>query len=257
MFCGRGSLSRLSALLPACLPAARCCKLPSAEAAAPAALPPPGSLMESRFPVSHSAGHARVEFAWFDAFRPQVCWGWGWRVGPHVVQWLHVLHGAALQPAEPAVAAAFACEAGPADPCRSCLPRPAPQKRAEQASLHFEKAAIAFNLGAVQVRFALIRCCSEQKQPPAVLQPGCGGFSGRCISGLATRKPCPCAFRPPLQSQLALACDRKTDAGLKESAKLFQVRGRDWRHPCCVSNAAVWLSGWSFRFGRKTLTEHA
>lgn len=25
------------------------------------------------------------------------------------------------------------------------------------------------------------------------------------------------------QSQLALACDRKTDAGLKESAKLFQV----------------------------------
>ncbi|KAI7841696.1 hypothetical protein COHA_004563 [Chlorella ohadii] len=76
------------------------------------------TLMESRFPVSHSAGHARVEFAWFDAFRPQ--------------------------------------------------------KRAEQASLHFEKAAIAFNLGAVQ-------------------------------------------------SQLALACDRKTDAGLKESAKLFQV----------------------------------
>lgn len=75
------------------------------------------TLMESRFPVSHSAGHARVEFAWFDAFRPQ--------------------------------------------------------KRAEQASLHFEKAAIAFNLGAVQ-------------------------------------------------SQLALACDRKTDAGLKESAKLFQ-----------------------------------
>ena len=28
-------------------------------------------LMESRFPVSHASGHARVEFAWFDAFRPQ------------------------------------------------------------------------------------------------------------------------------------------------------------------------------------------
>lgn len=28
---------------------------------------------------------------------------------------------------------------------------PTPQKRAEQASLHFEKAAVAFNLGAVQV----------------------------------------------------------------------------------------------------------
>lgn len=38
---------------------------------------------------------------------------------------------------------------------------------------------------------------------------------------------CPPATRP-LQSQLALACDRKTDAGLKESAKLFQVR---WAGP--------------------------
>lgn len=48
-----------------------------------------------------------------------------------------------------------------------------PQKHAEQTSIHFEKAAVVFNLGAVQ-------------------------------------------------SQLALACDRKTDQGLKESAKFFQ-----------------------------------
>lgn len=31
-------------------------------------------------------------------------------------------------------------------------------------------------------------------------------------------------FSCPLQSQMALACDRKTDQGLKESAKFFQVR---------------------------------
>lgn len=46
---------------------------------APPALPLCRRLMESRFPVSHASGHARVEFAWFDAFRPQVSWslpGW-------------------------------------------------------------------------------------------------------------------------------------------------------------------------------------
>lgn len=47
-------------------------------------------------------------------------------------------------------------------------------KRAEQFNIHFEKAAVAFNLGAVQ-------------------------------------------------SQAALAADRKTEEGLKESAKHFQV----------------------------------
>ncbi|KAL4420092.1 hypothetical protein ABPG77_000573 [Micractinium sp. CCAP 211/92] len=75
------------------------------------------TLMESRFPISRSEGHAAVTFAWHDAFRPQ--------------------------------------------------------KHAEQTSIHFEKAAVLFNLGAVQ-------------------------------------------------SQMALACDRKTDQGLKESAKYFQ-----------------------------------
>ncbi len=47
---------------------------------------------------------------------------------------------------------ATACPVGP----NPAQPRtiPALQKRAEQASLHFEKAAIAFNLGAVQVWLA-------------------------------------------------------------------------------------------------------
>lgn len=50
-----------------------------------------------------------------------------------------------------------------------------PTKRCEQSSIHFEKAAILFNLGA-------------------------------------------------LQSQIALQTERTTDAGVKEAAKLFQVR---------------------------------
>ncbi|EFN58134.1 hypothetical protein CHLNCDRAFT_141882 [Chlorella variabilis] len=81
------------------------------------------TLMEARFPISRSPGHANVEFGWSDAFRPQ--------------------------------------------------------KRSEQTSIHFEKAAIVFNLGA---------------------------------------------------SQLALQCDRKTDAGLKESAKFFQESAGTFAH---------------------------
>ena len=39
-----------------------------------------------------------------------------------------------------------------------------------------------------------------------------------------------------VQSQLALQCDRKTDAGLKESAKFFQVcvQAGGWWSPLCV-----------------------
>lgn len=102
--------------------------------------------MESRFPVSHSAGHARVEFAWFDAFRPQVCCCSGG-------------HGCSFGSDGQGRAACRLAGAGQlalAHPaCHPLLASTrAPQKRAEQASLHFEKAAIAFNLGAVQVRLA-------------------------------------------------------------------------------------------------------
>ncbi len=37
----------------------------------------------------------------------------------------------------------------------------------------------------------------------------------------------PSVLRTNVQSQMALACDRKTDQGLKESAKYFQVGA--WR----------------------------
>lgn len=65
----------------------------------PPVLPLSCRLMESRFPISRSEGHAAVTFAWHDAFRPQ--------------------------------------------------------KHAEQTSIHFEKAAVLFNLGAVQARAVL------------------------------------------------------------------------------------------------------
>ena len=136
-------------------------------------------LMESRFPISSSAGHAQVQFAWFDAFRPT--------------------------------------------------------KRAEQASLHFEKAAVAFNLGAVQVG-------GRPGESVAALGRG----RGTAVAGAERRS---LRFAPravlwaALQSQLALACDRKTDAGLKESAKLFQVGGLG-AVLCCASWAEACRRGW-------------
>lgn len=101
--------------------------------------------MESRFPVSHSSGHARVEFAWFDAFRPQA--------RRRVAQARRLC---TQQQLEVAVCIASRGPNRSVTNMPHALPAmPALQKRAEQASLAFEKAAVAFNLGAVQVGWAL------------------------------------------------------------------------------------------------------
>ena len=167
-------------------------------------VPPLGacSLMESRFPVSRSAGHANVQFAWNDAFRCVRGWGWGDARGMvagvsmgclPASTWLRCLcpTAGALPLFTAAAAAAAAASPNPRGRSHalSCLPAPPPtphptrrqQKRTEQASLAFEKAAVVFNLGAVQ-------------------------------------------------SQLALQCDRKTDGGLKDSARLFQESAGTWAH---------------------------
>ena len=77
------------------------------------------SLMETRFPVGNDSEHVRLNFTWYDSFRPS--------------------------------------------------------KKTEQASIYYEKACVLFNMGAVL-------------------------------------------------TQMALAADRGSDAGLKEAARRFQVR---------------------------------
>lgn len=113
------------------------------------------SSIETRFPISKDAGHVHVSFTWFDAFRPS-------KRAEQVTAHCSTNHHNSGAP-PPLLRSTF-------------RPHVALLTAASmfQASIHFEKAAILFNIAAIA-------------------------------------------------SQLAVATDRTSDAGVKEAARLFQV----------------------------------